>query len=649
MNPVAMIPFATALEDDRALHIARGLSQELADWLRTSGTETVLLTGAHTDEDGAWRRLVTFREEPGAGTAAEWVTGVADEHSNPVTEFKLAVTGELRAPADLPPATFPDRGLRLQVSVVDVGGAFHRLQKQCDAAPGNFAAEITALFGEVANALELKPAAAYEPGTANYKAWLNLLITRSLTVAAEVGAVDREQPGLYEPALEAVRLDPKFSGVRDRLGELCTVLVLERGFEARDAVGALDNVMARVGPDWKSHNVRGHLMMAAGEPSQAARAFCQLLSGKYEAPDSSDKHTAALMAGKAFNMAERPLEAQRVLGLAMQSENLRVDAIVESANSSHALGESAVAERLWRRAIEIDPRSAAAHVQLARMYRSRGDTEKAAQQYAALIELPGLPRSMFADAAEFFVMNEQHARALKAAERYADEYPGDAIAHVLLASALNPMGMHERALKALEKAEVCVGADDLDPLILRQRRYAQHPETEKHFHTLARKSIDGDAADAEAGLRELIKAFPDFWEAHMFLGIALRRQDRWAEARDVLELLHKNQPLPGIDKELTGIYSHLGDPGKALECARRALDQAPEDPTLLTNFAAALLENNQVDEAAKYARRAEMYMPGDEVTLRLLSLIEARMGKRGLLRNFAALVKEATGWFRKKK
>lgn len=652
MNPVALIPFATAIEDDRALHIARGLSQELADWLRTSGTETVLMTGAHTDEDGAWRRLVTFRAEPGAAAAAEWVTGVTGEmpeHSEPSSEFKLAVTGEVCQPPDQPASAFPERGLLLKVSVVDVGGAFHRLQRELHLTPGGFSAEVTKLFAEIAAALELTPPAPYEAGTQHWMAWLNLLITRSLIVSAEVGAIDREQTGIYEPAVEAAKLDPKFAVVRDRIGELCSVLVLERGFEAREAVGALDSVMARIGPDWKSHRVRGHLMLAAGEPAQAARAFCYLLSGRFEAPDKADKQTAALLAGKAFNLAERPLEAQRVLGLAMQAENLRVDAIVESANSSHALGENAVAERLWQRAIEIDPRSAAAHVQLARMYRSRGDTENAAKQYAALIELPGLPRTMFADAAEFFVVNEQHARALKAAERYADEYPGDAIAHVLLASALNPMGMHARALKALEKAEVCVGADELAPLITRQRRFAQHPETEKRFHALASASFEGDAAQAEAGLRELLKAFPDFWEAHMFLGISLRRQQKWTEARDVLEALRKAHPLPGIDKELTGIYSHLADKGKALECAKRAYEQAPEDPTLMTNYAAALLENGDVDEAAKYARRAETYMPGDAVTLRLLSLIEARMRKRGLLRNFGAVFKEAASWLRKKK
>jgi len=147
-------------------------------------------------------------------------------------------------------------------------------------------------------------------------------------------------------------------------------------------------------------------------------------------------------------------------------------------------------------------------------------------------------------------------------------------------------------------------------------------------------------------MRELIERFPEFWEAHLFLGISLRRLERWQEAREVLEHLKANQQLPGIDKELTGIYSQLGQPEKALECAKQAMDAAPEDPTLLTNYAAALLENDRVDEAAKYAARAEMLMPGDEPTAKLMELIKLRMTRRGMIKNFAATIKEAASWFK---
>jgi tetratricopeptide (TPR) repeat protein len=259
---------------------------------------------------------------------------------------------------------------------------------------------------------------------------------------------------------------------------------------------------------------------------------------------------------------------------------------------------------------------------------------------------------VFADAAEFFVVNQRQGDALEAAERYAQEYPGDAIAHVLHASALNASGRHKRALKTLAQAEVCVGAGELEDLITRQRRFAEHPDAEARFRKLAGDAVEDDAEQAEQGLRALLEAWPDFWEARMFLGIALRRQEQWQEARKVLEELRSERELPGIDKELTGIYSVLNEPKLALEAAKRAMEAAPEDATLITNYAAALLENGDVDDALKYAQRAEMLMPGDERTAKVMQLIAIKMKKRGLIKNFRAVFRDAADWIkatRKKK
>ena len=641
MSSIAVIPFSTRISDELAGHVARGLSLELSDWLTDQGGECLVLTSAQTEEDGAWRKLVSFNEELSSEAVNELIHGIPDENGHE-PEFKLVVSGIIEQIAD----TQYQDGLHIAISVTDLSGGFSRGRFTADLMPASFGDSIAGLFRQVAEALGLAAKSPYATITRNFQAWLNLLITRALILAAEVGAVARDAKGVYNPALEALRLDPAFTVARDKLGDLAQALVLERGFEAGEAVKALDQAVARSGADWRTLRARGHLMLAANEPSNAAKAFCQVLSGKFEAPDKSERMRAALLAGKAFNLAERHVEAQRVLSVAMQAENLRVEAIVESATSSAALGENAVAERLWRRALELEPQSIAARLYLARLYRSRGEADKAAEQYEELIKAPGLPREVFADAAEFFVVNGRHEQALNAAERYADEHPGDAIAHVLTASSLNALGKHKRALKSLDKAEVCVGVEEIRDLVTRQRRYAEHPEIEQRFRAGADAALTGIAGRGEAEMRELLARFPEFWEAHLFLGIALRRQQKWQEARGVLEHLKAHQQLPGIDKELTGIYSQLGQPDKALECAKQAMDAAPEDPTLLTNYAAALLENDKIDEAAKYAARAEMLMPGDEPTRKLQELIKLRMTKRGMIKNFAATIKEATSWFK---
>jgi tetratricopeptide (TPR) repeat protein len=640
MGSIALIPFSSPLPDERAGHIARGLSLELSGWLGESGAEPLVLTSAQTEEDGAWRKLVNFEDEMTTENVCEFIMGMHSEGDAP--DFELVVSGLLEPIGDAP----IDDGFALTLSVTDIGGGFARGKFEVDLMPASFGSAIAGAFKQVAEALGVTPKADYDPKTRVFQAWVNLLITRALTLAAEVGAVSRDVTGIYKPALEALRLDPAFTPARDRLTELAQILVLERGFEAKEAVQALEHAVSRCGADWRSQRARGHLMLAANEPSHAAKAFCQVLSGKFEAPESIERMKAALFAGKAFNLADRHVEAQRVLSVAMQAEALRVEAIVESATSSAAMGESVVAERLWRRAIELEPQGIAARLYLARLYRSRGETDKAAEQYVELVNAPGLPREVFADAAEFFVINRRDEQALVAADRYADEHPGDAIAHVLKASSLNALARHDEALKALDKAELCVGVDEVRDLATRQRRYAEHPEVEAKFRKWAEACVSGDAENGERAMAELIGQFADFWEAHLFLGIALRRREKWREACDVLEHLREQAPLPGISKELTGIYSKLGEPAKALEAAKQAMDEAPEDPSLLTNYANALLENDRVDEAARYAARAEMLTPGDPATMKLQEIIKLRMEKRGFIKNFAATLKEAASWLR---
>lgn len=639
----ALIPFASRTDDDRSARVAQGLSLELAEWLRQGDAAVPLLTSAQTEEDGAWRRLVNYQEELSPAAVAELLELMrAGDESDSPPEITLVAAGTLQVDwdADLP------RRIHGSIAVTNAPGAYLATRIDVELTEAGFARQAATLFNEIAEALGHQPPKAYSTQTGSFQAWLNLLVTRALKLAADLGAVDRDEEDLYRHAVEAARLDPAFTPARDRLGELASVLVFERGFEPGPAAEALDAVMQRVGRDWKSERVRGHLLLLADKPEAAARSFCMLIKGKFEAPTADDRMHAALLAGKAFNQASRHAEAQRVLSLAMQAEHLKVDAIVEAGSSSAALGEAAVAERLWLRAIELDKHSVPARLHLAHLYRRENNAQKAAGQYEALLGAPELPREVFADAAEFFVVNRMHETACATAERYATEYPGDAIAHVLLASSLNQLGRHKRALKALEQAELCAGVSQIEPLVARQRRFAEHPEAEAEFRRLADVALTGEAADAEKGLQGLVRSFPDFWEAHYFLGVACRRQQKFEQALAVFEPLHEGHDLPGLDKELTVVNSALGRVEKALEYAQNAIDAAPDDPTAMTNYAAALLENNRLDEALKYAQRAAAIMPDDPVTRRLIELLEARFKKRGLVANFRSVWREATSWFK---
>lgn len=645
MAQIGVIPFSSRGADVTGARIAQGLALELTEWFGRSGAVPTLLTSAQTDDDGAWRRLVSFREELTSAQAAEVVEALAGEEGGP-PEFAAVVSGMVDA---TPAETGGVAAILVAVTVTDAAGAFSRGRVEADISPVSLTQQAPRLFREVTELLGLASPGEYDPLTRHFQAWLNLLILRALKLAAELGALERDEDDVYEPAIAAARLDPGLTAARDRLGELAQVLVFERGFAPLDAASALETVVARVGPDWRSQEVRGRLLLVAEKPDQAAKAFCQVIKGKLEAPNEEERRHAALMAGRAFNLASRHVEAQRVLGLAMQDESLKLEAIIEAGDSSAALGEVQVAERLWQRAVEMDKSHVSARLRLARLSARRKEADQAVQHYTALLEVPDLRREVFSEVAEYFVIHQLHEQACRAAEKYAEAYPGDAIAHVLLASALNATSRHKRALKALEQAELCTGVGELQDLVLRQRRYAEHPDAEQRFRKLATEAFEADPASAERGLRELLAAYPDFWEAGYFLGISLRRAERWQDACNAFEKVRGHRSLQGVDKELTGIYSRLGNSAKSLECATRALESDPEDAELLCNMASALLENGKLDEAVKYAQRAHVADPQDMVARKTLDILRAKLEKRSLFANLKSVFREATGWLRPRK
>ncbi|MCC6573833.1 MAG: tetratricopeptide repeat protein [Planctomycetes bacterium] len=647
MNPrIAVIPFSTGPNESRAALTGRGLALELIEWLRGAGLETVLLTATHTDDDGGRRALVAFSEPLDAQTIADIVAldeGESDEEPEDITQapgIQTVISGSLR----LTPV-----GLAATVEITDTVAVYSKGSVEGELVPGNFFEAVQKFFNDIAQQAGLDKIEPYDPGTKIYKAWEHMLLTRAYKLAAELGVLDPEIPQPYKEPLAGIKLDPAYKTIRDRAGELALTLVIERGFDAHQGLKAMDEITRATGHDWKSWRVRAQLLSAAGKHAESARTFVRLVKGDNQAPEKSAQYQAALDAGREFNAAGKHDDAVRLLQRAMESRELKVDAIVESGSAYAGLNAEVVAERLWQRALELDSGAVAARLNLAHHYRNKDDTERAAKEYAKLLEVEGLPRDMLAEAAEFFFSHQLYDTAVAAADQFAREYPGDPIAHVLKASAFNALGRHPEAINELNQAELCAGVSALKDIVTRQRRYAEHPDSEKRLRELADFVFGEEVGKAEEGLRTLVKDYPDFWEASMLLGITLRRQERWEDARVAFEQARTGRDVPGADKELTGIYSKLGQPEKALECAKRAFDSTPDDAEIVANYAAALLESGEMAEAYKHAKRAEELDPEDAVTRKLLDIIESKYLKRGFVGSVAAAARYLTRKFRRKK
>jgi Flp pilus assembly protein TadD len=211
------------------------------------------------------------------------------------------------------------------------------------------------------------------------------------------------------------------------------------------------------------------------------------------------------------------------------------------------------------------------------------------------------------------------------------------------------LGRHDEARKELDLAELCAGVGALKDLVTRQRRWCEDPDSEATLHRCAERVFGEAPGEVADELQALINRYPDFWEARMLLGIALRRLERWDDARRQFEAVIEERSVPAAEKELTGIYSKLGDLPKALEFAKRAYEAQPDDPEVVANYAAALLENDELTEAYKYARRAQTMAPTDEITRALIEQILARSESRGFLANIKAAAKYVGKKLRRKK
>ncbi|MDC1142625.1 tetratricopeptide repeat protein [Planctomycetota bacterium] len=636
----AVIPFALKKDEPAMYALAAGLSMEVAAWLRQGGVDVAIAAPGEQDDDSVDIKLIALSEEMDDAQVLEYIEMAVGEN-----EVRTAISGVLEPSVDM-----LNEGFVLKLRAVNVTGGFGLMADECTVRPDDFAASLGRVLGDLAESCGLDVSESWQPTSSNFTAWLMAVQLNAHATLAGLNVRKTVANDVYELALNAAKLDPKQMRVREHLVDYIRHTELERPSDPMTAGVTLEAVCGKTDPDWDSLFCYGILMMNANDPARAAKTFSILLEEKF--PPSGDNKTAdaAMMAGIAFNAAERFAEAQRALSVAMKDETSRVAAIVESAKSSAGLGEMAVAERLWQRATELDPQSEDAWMNLATRAMDRGEIENATKIFKKVSKLEDPSRAALATVADVFMNLGDYSGAITVAKRFAEDHPGDALAHVALATAYNKNGRHKVALKALEKADLCFEAEELRPIIARQRRFAEHPEIEDEFKAAAEFALEGDAATAESKLRSIVERFNDFVEAEYFLGVALRRQEKLAEAETLFKRLLIEADIPGCHKELTGISAMQGKKDEALEHAEAALEETSgdDDPQLYTNMAAALMENDRIDEALKFAQRAEMHMPDDEFTKRVLALLKQKMGKRGLLKNLGAVLKEAWSWRRKK-
>lgn len=138
-------------------------------------------------------------------------------------------------------------------------------------------------------------------------------------------------------------------------------------------------------------------------------------------------------------------------------------------------------------------------------------------------------------------------------------------------------------------------------------------DAESWFFLGALSGMRGDATGAEDGFRKALAFNPNFFQAQFNLGIALRDQGRFDEARVELEAVVAKQPQHADAFNALGyVYLSLARHDDAERCFRAALARNPTFPDALTNLGNVLASRECWAEAIGYHRRALAVAPAHD-------------------------------------
>ncbi|MCY1152264.1 MAG: tetratricopeptide repeat protein [Sphaerochaetaceae bacterium] len=120
-------------------------------------------------------------------------------------------------------------------------------------------------------------------------------------------------------------------------------------------------------------------------------------------------------------------------------------------------------------------------------------------------------------------------------------------------------------------------------------------------------------------LDDFLKDNPDVWNAHFFKGWALRRQEKFAEAKPCfLEAMKLGECNSEIYNELAICALEEGQRELALFYLDTAIDLEPENLTLLTNYALLNLEDKNYDKARYLLEKSRLIDENDPLVIHLV-------------------------------
>jgi tetratricopeptide (TPR) repeat protein len=294
------------------------------------------------------------------------------------------------------------------------------------------------------------------------------------------------------------------------------------------------------------------------EESREAFRKAKLLSG--DSPEVQAAYATNL--GDAQFYANHLVDAETSYSNAIEAKPDSAPAHLGLARVLLSEGQSESAKREFIRAIELDPKSTEPHIRLGDLFLTVGDYESARSKYMDAIAIDSENAEAFDGLGNIFLVLGDMDSAIPAFQLSIDLASNFSSPHVGLGRALRIKGDIQGAMREYKRAT------ELDPL-------DQEPHSALGEFFLQRGELDKAASE----FRRAIELAPESETAHLNLGDLLLAQRKLEEARHEYSVAQKISPQSRVVLMSFGdLCMEKHDYDSAEKEYTKAKDAAPEDP-----------------------------------------------------------------------
>ncbi len=291
--------------------------------------------------------------------------------------------------------------------------------------------------------------------------------------------------------------------------------------------------------------------------------------------------------------------------------------------------ESAVIQ--FKKALQVDPRYAEAHYQLATADLELQHFQEAYQELSQAVELDKNHIKACLALGSLYLAGHQADKAEEKARHVIELDANNADAYVLLGNALMVEKRQQDAVDAFTRA-ISLKPDDTDAYLNRGLLYAfmkQDASAEQDMrkaisldpHKLsAYANLAGfyfytkDPKKAEEVYRLAIQNNPDSPSPYLRLAGLLLHEGRKADSEQIIQQLRDKQPTSAdVASSVGDYYLALRDPEAATKEYQRGLNYDPKNQELQLRLLETLLNTGKVDDASRLADGMLKDKPGDVI------------------------------------